>query len=541
MEGDKFISVFYCDICKVAKFDSVEKAEAHERNCKAASSSSASAAMTMNSGATINVTNPPPAAGTHSAPPPRAPAAVRPVPPTAMGNAAASPAGSHATNHHAPNDGIINKTLFKCRKCKLLFWTTREAATHEQSCNDLAWYNCKVCQVLRFRSKEERAVHERTCSGPMPLRIADLPLADRVPHHGGAEGSSGNRGESVRNVPAAAVSTSVAATGAGSTGAVHHQQVTTSNDNTQAQTNQGPTAAIETDKVRSIIDQYKNEVRRGSPQELERSLPAVNDVESDSSSVEIIEPSPKPAVHQQPPKPAALAQTTSSSSTNKDVKQTTAPEQCYTTVWTCDICQEEQFEVFEEAVEHEKYCKGPKTKEKPQDPSSTGEAVQEMTPAKASALTAPAVKSSSPSKSRAKLLFSPMLKDSSDSTYYSQLSKFHRLVLKSIQLCYRRPQNNNTQPQLICLKCSHCSNFLPLNTETTIKKVAELLPPLVLGHTLDCEAMLNAEKVKISSAGTTGKIPLQDFLFVFFRENGIVENPSGIVVLSDDEFLKISG
>ena len=62
-----------------------------------------------------------------------------------------------------------------------------------------------------------------------------------------------------------------------------------------------------------------------------------------------------------------------------------------------------------------------------------------------------------------------------------------------------------------------------------------------MGHTLDCETMLNAEKVKISSAGTTGKIPLQDFLFVFFRENGIVENPSGIVVLSDDEFLKISG
>lgn len=73
---------------------------------------------------------------------------------------------STATDHnYQPNDGVVNKTLYKCRKCKLLFWTTRDAALHEQNCTDTKWHNCPVCMVLRFRTQEEVEFHKRTCEG----------------------------------------------------------------------------------------------------------------------------------------------------------------------------------------------------------------------------------------------------------------------------------------------------------------------------------------------------------------------------------------
>ena len=56
-----------------------------------------------------------------------------------------------AAQNHLLTDGIVNKTLYKCRKCKLLFWTTKKAGEHEQLCNGtqhIYIITCVSCNIM---------------------------------------------------------------------------------------------------------------------------------------------------------------------------------------------------------------------------------------------------------------------------------------------------------------------------------------------------------------------------------------------------------
>ena len=144
-EGGRFVTVFTCDICKMKQFESIEEAREHEKLC----------ARENNNHAGWHA-NPTPSMQSNQQRPSSSSTTCLPC----------TTASTTSTDHnYQPNDGVVNKTLYKCRKCKLLFWTTRDAALHEQNCTDTKWHNCPVCMVLRFRTQEEVAIHQRTCEG----------------------------------------------------------------------------------------------------------------------------------------------------------------------------------------------------------------------------------------------------------------------------------------------------------------------------------------------------------------------------------------
>ena len=149
-EGGRFVTVYTCDICKMVQFESMEEAQEHERLCAPGNNNYAPPPSHHDA-------NPAPSSQSNQHHPPPSSTTCLPCPTTSE---------STTTDHnYQPNDGVVNKTLYKCRKCKLLFWTTRDAALHEQNCTDTKWHNCPVCMVLRFRTQEEVAIHERTCEG----------------------------------------------------------------------------------------------------------------------------------------------------------------------------------------------------------------------------------------------------------------------------------------------------------------------------------------------------------------------------------------
>ena len=135
----------------MVQFESIEEAQEHERLCARENNNNYAPPPSHHDA------NPAPSSQSNQQHPPPSSTTCLPCPTTSE---------STATDHnYQPNDGVVNKTLYKCRKCKLLFWTTRDAALHEQNCTDTKWHNCPVCMVLRFRTQEEVAFHKRTCEG----------------------------------------------------------------------------------------------------------------------------------------------------------------------------------------------------------------------------------------------------------------------------------------------------------------------------------------------------------------------------------------
>lgn len=620
----KFITVFACDVCKEARFFSKEEAEHHERNCKGPSSTGMRNNNNKHQGGNVDGGGFMAAmAGASSQQVAAAHPVANPLVPvrtqqqqgmtfsptlTRTGVGAPSSAGSsssktaaisstsvasHATNHHAPSDGIINKTLFKCRKCKLLFWTTREAALHESACVESQWYNCSVCQVLRFKSREEVAVHKRTCTGPMPLRIADLPLAERTapvalptrqpPAVAAPVGRSAPTAPvPPRNVPGSAVQKVEKAGAATSSGS----QVP-GNVNDQAHKK----AWAMQERVTSIIDLYKDEVRRGSScnvasvdktstQSNTSDSAARNETGSGSSSPSSVEfvgtskPAEKPSSpNKQIAAPSninsAAKRTSTTMSSNEKVENAPKKDMEWTTVWTCDFCCVEQFDNFDDAVAHEKICSEKKKKgELPQDvskppPSQSADSKgaemanksdTALNSATAAALASPIPPKPSPEKkshekrapSNVELttLFAPILKDSNDSTNFMQLSKYHRLVLKSLQLLHTPITLNGG---CISFKCQYCSQLLLPNKGNlwTLKDFVETISSIAFAHVTGiCKSVPENVAKRLPSASTSGKMPFDEFLSGFFSENGIVDKPGdnhGLVVLPEEEFQLMPG
>ncbi|KAL7553692.1 hypothetical protein ACHAWF_017012, partial [Thalassiosira exigua] len=423
-----------------------------------------------------------------------------------------------------PSDGgIINKTLFKCRKCKVLFWTTHDAAHHEQTCREPQWYNCSVCSVLRFRTREERSVHERTCPGLKPLRIDDLPLAERLAK------KKCDTADSPASDAAAVVKNALPAAGQ-------------SADKTESQ-----------ERKQSVVT-ISREVKP-------KSESVARDSGDDSSSVEVIEvkPPPKkaPVVQVDQTKGVKSSLVAKSGDHPKDLKsgsrKGTTPSTCpkakdaqkkdteWTTVWTCDICKTCQFDRFDAAVEHEKHCQGKKMA--PQDTSLPSAKNVPDIVRKAAAIASSPIKM----KPTEVVLFSPILKDGADSSNYSQISKYHRLILKSLQLLYLPSTSGGGSVSFRCKLCS-----CPLYPDDdgagtkpnpwTLKMIVETLPSMVLTHiTSGCNAVPPTEGTQLPMTKGSGKMPFDEFLSGFFSENGIVERPDGrgVVVLSDDEFRKM--
>lgn len=190
-----------------------------------------------------------------------------------------------ATSITNPSDqDFVNRTLFKCHTCKLLFWKQLDAEVHMKTCDSPLWYSCSVCGVLRFPNSVECMKHEEVCEGPKPLPYSNLPLAERVIANNNRVGNGGEPG--------------VAAGAAGAN------------------------------------------VGRAGPNAVESSAPQVNKTsgDCDDSSVEVISISSNSPPESQPPTPSSPqasnqpAAADATASANEVVSE--AVEQDYITVWT---------------------------------------------------------------------------------------------------------------------------------------------------------------------------------------------------------------
>lgn len=235
----------------------------------------------------------------------------------------------------------------------------------------------------------------------------------------------------------------------------------------------------------------------------------------------------------------------------------------WTTVWTCDICKEAQFESYEEALKHEENC-GKMTKGQVEGgPTSTSKVLAEDIPGVSTSLApipppktlAPPypkrTNDTAPDKTKAIILFSPILEDSSDSLQYYQISKYHRLVLKSLQLRHI-PQHYSTGERIGqgSFHCQFCGKLLSASYDKpsvswSMDSIVKVLPSAVLDHLCQvCEAAPKpyGEKLSVAQASqSSGRVSFDKFLLRFFAENGITVLPDdvgGVAVLHDDDFMK---
>lgn len=395
-------------------------------------------------------------------------------------------------------------------------------------------------------------MHEQTCSGPMPLRIADLPLADRI---GGGSGS--NKG--VRKECAAAGAIGWLPTASAFSAENANRSQAGSSDGGDIQNINGG-AKQNKDTSKRMLAGKNNESTSLTQR---HSSGGVVPQGETSKPTEKPKPSSVGGTKQsKAPDATVFAKAPTSTSSTDGTEYATKKDMEWTTVWTCDICHDRQFDCFEDAVGHEKICKGPtKGKKKPQDKSpAAGKNIpskgavaalpKSPSPTKAPRSTSPKLPPKSPG-SKSITLFSPILKDGSDSTNFTQISKYHRIILKSLRLLHADTTlGDGAGP--ISFKCQFCShtfrrpqNATSSSSSWTLKEISQLLPFMVTTHiSSSCKSCPPYEKTQLPIAKTSGRMPFGDFLALFFSENGIMEKTAdgkGVFVLPDEDFKKIPG
>lgn len=222
------------------------------------------------------------------------------------------------------------------------------------------------------------------------------------------------------------------------------------------------------------------------------------------------------------------------------------------TIWTCDICKTAQFESYDAAVEHEAIClKG----------SSGVQAQETLTKPQDQVVELPSVQSAhskrknidSSINTKAEVLFSPILSDSSDSLHYHEISMYHRRVLESLQLL-QIPSHYASGERVGTgfFHCQFCSQKIcPPNLDGngiardwSMDSIVNELPATVVTHLRTvCTPTQKLHGTKSLITADYSQ-PLENksfekFLRSFFAENGITVLPDvgGIVVLHDDDFM----
>jgi len=437
---------------------------------------------------------------------------------------------------------IINKTLYKCRVCKILFWKSDEAVAHELTCNEKPWINCTICSVLRFKTDNERLTHEKTCKGPAPLKIADLPLVERVMAErtikiemgGGGSSSDSLTVPSQPNAKASSSTFSAANEGKGRGDVV---DLTSSvDDDSNDDDDDVKNNEIKESPQHAVLEQTQHvtQASRGSGSDLSetRKNNTLVGIEGmDKILMEQQHPSasppcrPPPAergfipINQQESGEPSIAVQVDVAVPAPPTTQRRTGE--YTTVWTCDLCHEAQFDTFEDACEHEKVCTGLPPPSSPPPPPQD--------PVPSSKIT----------------LFSPLIENGMNCINWYKISNYHQRILKSMKLMYCPTTG------VVAFQCQYCSADLsptPPQLWTT-DMIVDLLPNLVQSHVHHtCKGVSKLEKERLPLADTTvGKISFGKFLKPFFAENGIVDKPIGptgqtaTAIIPEEKFVNMVG
>lgn len=201
---------------------------------------------------------------------------------------------------------------------------------------------------------------------------------------------------------------------------------------------------------------------------------------------------------------------------------------CILHYYCSDICNEKQFNSFDEAAEHEKTCTGVTTSEE----SKTATAdVNER-----------------------KALLSPILGDKCTATSKDSISKYYCAILESLNLVYK------VSTGAVLFQCHYCSAFYD-SSSWTLKRVGKSLPSMVLKHVklvghkgrergnaakVGCGNIPSVALSKIlesESSKNSGKTRFEEFVRVYFESNRVVERKgkddvAQLVVMTDEEFAK---
>jgi len=492
-----YVTVYTCDVCKSANFKSLEEAEIHERSCTGSQSTGTKPTNNL----ALHAANPRDKQmrrASSSDPSSNPVAATNTAKISASSNTASSASATINSSSSVPvqpksnSNGVVNQTLFKCKRCKILFWNESSARTHEKTCNSPPYFGCKVCNVLRFFSPLDHRAHERTCKGIRPLSRAELPLAENI------LGRDKDANEGASSV------------GRGTVGKIG-------------------ASGMPIDEAGAVKQSSKPVA------------PKVNSNDNeDDSSVEVLSVGP--------------VNTTSIKNLSKPTDKASAPrgtnsekEESLCTVWTCDICNKAQFDTYEEAERHEKICEGPpKAAVVPQAPPVQPVQPRAFLPREAPAphviLFSPILTDNSLHINREKVTFESK-KDLAISDFYCE-------VLKCVNLAYR------PGTMTVSFQCRFCCNLYPdpwsleqLTKDLSNKVVKHLRAPSRRKQGDGCgkvppgvlQNLLENDRTKYST-----RPKFNDFMKKYFVSNGIIEKPillagestNQLTVIPDDVFRK---
>ena len=324
------------------------------------------------------------------------------------------------------------------------------------------YFKCDNCKIL-FADKDEARAHEKSCTEPawFSCRVCNVmrfaQASDLIEHERGCQGSAPLSKEDLplmENIL---------------------KQTTNGNDSSE------------------VVEPPFNNNSTSS------TVPPEKD---DDSVIEV----------KDSPSNTATAETSPASPSDQPAKR----ESQYTTVWTCDVCNDAHFKTYEEAEQHEIQCRIIMDKKAKQQQQA------ESLPAKSKKGTD--ANNDSRQQTKNVVLFSPFVQSVTDSADFEKISNCHAAILQSVKLLHH-PFSGS-----VGLQCQYCSEGM--STTWTFKKMTEMLPVQVCNHILDCQhapaAVVDSMQQHISdilnkSSDIIGDMPFEKFLESFLLSNGIVE------------------
>eukprot|EP00804_Cyclotella_cryptica_P028062 CCRYP_017279-RA/>CCRYP_017279-RA protein AED:0.02 eAED:0.02 QI:90/1/1/1/0/0.5/2/833/444 len=361
-------------------------------------------------------------------------------------------------------------------------------------------YTCDVCNVAVFPTLREAEVHEAQCQGPPPS-------FSHAPGSVAQDSSAFNRDSAKVLSDADASKAPFPSSGA-----------------TDTTKGQGETEEVDNEviSIHSSCDQSSEAPVEDSASKQHGETPSTAEKQRGATFNQ--------SKNSQSPTSESVDRDAQQATQDKDTAGTGAPHENaqnaeadddveYATVWICDVCQLARFDTYDEAVAHEKDCKGPPVSDAhKKDPLKRDNLTNDNLPSVAS--TYP---SNSGGKNAKKILLLSPVAHTHDPTEIS-----HRFftILQSLDLLYH-PQSG-----LISFNCHYCSTPLPISGASwNFKRVVEVLPNAVTMHLLGqrysekrCVAVPPTVLDKLKSAENTdsSRVPsFETFIHKLFRGMGI--------------------
>lgn len=227
------------------------------------------------------------------------------------------------------------------------------------------------------------------------------------------------------------------------------------------------------------------------------------------------------------------------------------------TVWTCDVCRVAEFSSYEEALEHEKNCKGvppdksienssrptvepsegkskldthPQSQKEPSTmtKNTSNEKVSDNTHVheeKKMCTVIPTHSNLPQNKEQMLISLSPLIGSADDTAHYYSISSYDLIISQSIDLYEYETNIDYVGARAIGCRCHYCS--FTWQGELTMNRFESIWRKEIPNHLQICKCISKLTKGKLDNLQPlAGKTNLKTFITSFFEDNGIQERMS---------------